>query len=433
MFKHTWGEDFAGQALSDKRLIAMLRSEKGRWVDYVIEFTRGIDNLVGFHHTLSQLNLPSETQTSKKVDFYFDVFLQAVRKVKQHEYIKEIERYNTACSEFSEMTDVVFFADVTQRYPEFEALLEKHKKQKKEGALDVIEFLQEHSPFVKKEENQWMRSVMQIVRNTSAFFQPQIRTKILNEGWASYWHERLFLADDRIKGNEVGFARVNAKVTALPRVGLNPYALGSLLFNSVESLADKGKISYEFQRIENAEARKNYDRKTGEGLDSIFNVRENFGDFMFINTFVDQDFVDNNKLFVSGRRLNQQKGVWEHYVKSRKVADYRQMLLDSLYHPPYITVDREKTGSGCLYLHHHFEGKPLIGEYISNTMLGIEYLWGETVKLETTEPVQAKKDVSYYGMFQFPLQVEEPAAEAEPKYERVVYTMEEKKLTRTVM
>ena len=32
--------------------------------------------------------------------------------------------------------------------------------------------------------------------------------------------------DDRIAGHEVDFARVNSAVTAMPRVGLNPYALG---------------------------------------------------------------------------------------------------------------------------------------------------------------------------------------------------------------
>lgn len=51
--RSAWGDDFTGQALSDKRMIADLRSEKGRWVDYVIEFARGIDNLVGYYDTLS--------------------------------------------------------------------------------------------------------------------------------------------------------------------------------------------------------------------------------------------------------------------------------------------------------------------------------------------------------------------------------------------
>jgi len=46
-FRHTWEYDLTGKALADKRLIARLRSEHGRWVDYVIEFGRAIDNLVG--------------------------------------------------------------------------------------------------------------------------------------------------------------------------------------------------------------------------------------------------------------------------------------------------------------------------------------------------------------------------------------------------
>ena len=81
-FRHTWNYDFTGQALSDKRLIANDRSEKGRWVDYVIEFTRGIDNLAGYHRELSRLNRAAVEQQSKRLDFYFDIFLQSAKKSK---------------------------------------------------------------------------------------------------------------------------------------------------------------------------------------------------------------------------------------------------------------------------------------------------------------------------------------------------------------
>ena len=279
-----------------------------------------------------------------------------------------------------------------------------------------------------------MKSVMQIVRNTSLFFQPQIRTKILNEGWASYWHRKLYLKDARIKGNEVAFARVDAKITALPRLGLNPYALGMRLFSHIEDLANKGKLSYEFQRIQNAKQRADYDMKTGDGQDFVFNVREDFSDFMFINLFIDQDFVDKNRLFVSGKKLNSQKGVWEYYVESRDAAKYKNMLLDSLYHPPYIQIDEAKTKGGDLYLNHHFEGKPIVKEFIPNTMLGIEYLWGGPVKLETTEWVENTGDHSwpwnYYAPF--PMEIDKPSAE-EPQYRRVLYTMEKRKLSRTIL
>lgn len=434
LFRHTWDEDFAGKALSDKRLIAMLRSEKGRWVDYVIEFTRGIDNLVGFYPQLSKLNYPQVMEASDRVDFYFDLFLQTINTVKLHEYHREIDRYNEAVNRFGEVGESVFFSKVTRKYPEFEALFEKRKREIKDPVKDLIQYLQENSPFLQKDENQWMKSIMQIIRNTSLFFQPQIRSKVLNEGWASFWHERLFLKDDRIRGNEVGFARINAKVTSLPRVGFNPYALGMRLFYYVEELAEKGKLSYEFQRIKNAEDRKRFDRRTGAGKDSVFAVRENFSDFMFINTFVDQDFVDRHKLFIAGKSLNSQKGVWEYYVKSRNACQYKQMLLDSLYHPPHIKIDEDKTDNGCLYLNHQFEGKPLVRDFIPNTMLGIEYLWGAPVKLETTESVEEIPEPVQSSFSYFPpvARKEEPP-EKEPRYQRVVYTMKEREISKTIL
>lgn len=421
LFRHTWDEDFAGRALSDKRAIAMLRSQKGRWVDYVIEFTRGIDNLVGFFPELSRLNLPQRIRTSGKLDFYFGPFLQTIVGTKTSDYLKEIERYNGVFHAFGDLAEGVFFLEVTKKHPEFEALFEKEKKREKGTVQDLIQYLQVQSPLLQKEENRWMKSVMEIVRKTSLFFQPQIRTKILNEGWASYWHERLFLLDDRIRGNEVGYARTNAWVTALPRVGLNPYALGMRLFSHIEELAAKGKISYDYQRIRKEKERREFDLKTQNGTDYLFRVREDFSDFTFINTFVDQEFVDRYKLFVAGRRADTSKGVWEYYVKSRDAAEYRRMILDSLYHPPCVEVDQSRTTEKSLYLNHLLEGKSLVSEFIYNTMLGISYLWGGEVRLETSEFV---KDDG------------ESAAVEKGKpdtFQRVVYTMEDRKLSRTVL
>ncbi len=422
-FKHTWDEDFAGQALSDKSTIAMLRSERGRWVDYVIEFSRGMDNLVGFHGALSDINQPPEIKVSAKIDFYFDVFLQSIRRLSITEYLKEIDRYNDAVRHFGSIAETAFFSDVARKYPEFEALFARrggvHKKSR-----DLLQFIQENSPFLGKEENRWMKSILQIVRKTSLFFQPQIRTKILNEGWASYWHEKLFLKDDRIDGNEVAFARVNAMVTALPRIGINPYALGMRLFDHIEDMSNKGKISTEFQRIQNEQKRQQFDKKTGSGMDSVFKIREDFDDFLFIKSFVDQDFVDQHKLFVTGRRLNTQRMTWEYFIKSRDAGQYRQMLLDSLYHPPFIEIDRTK--EGCLYLDHQFEGKPLVNEFINNTMLGIEYLWGGPVKLETSEMIEDPQESLNDGGYNMP-------PEKEPSWHRVVYTMQDRQLSKTVL
>lgn len=432
-FSHTWDDDFTGQALSDKRLVARLRAEKGRWVDYVIEFARGIDNLVGYHGELSRRDRQPVGRKRQMLDFYFDVFLQSVKKVSVTQYIKEITRYNECNEQFGEAGEETFFAEIRKGSPEFDELFKKSREKQSPGHVDLLQFLSENSVFLNKESNRWMKQVLHVVRNTSLFFQPQIRTKIMNEGWASYWHEKLFLQDDRIKGHEVDFARVHAGVTSMPRVGLNPYALGMRLFNHVESMADKGKYAFAFEKLHDVHARKKFDATTAKGRDFIFSIRENLCDFIFVNHFVDQDFLTDYNLFLADRRLNQQKMVWEYYVKSRKAKDYRQMLLDTLYHPPFITVDKDKMKDDGLYLYHHFEGKPLVNEYISNTMLGIEYLWGGAVQLETSDVVAAAPTS---GAGFRPMSVTGAPRESEPKpikWQRAVYTMKNRTLSRKAL
>ncbi len=426
-YRHTWDYDFTGEALSDKRVIAKLRSEHGRWVDYVIEFSRSIDNLVGYFTELERLFPNALTQHSLMVDYYFDIFLQSVKKTRTSEYIKEIERYNQCKESEKELCEDSFFAEVDRRHPEFKAMFEKYKEKKTTPPADLLQFLMENSPFLNKEENKWMLIVMQVVRKTSLFFQPQIRTKIMNEGWASYWHEILFLQDDRINGHEVDFARVNAGVTAMPRVGLNPYALGMRLFYFIERIVDQGRLSWDFQSLKDSHQRKHYDTHTGTGREFAFSVRENYSDFTFINQFVDQEFVTDNKLFVAGKRLNESRMVWEYYVKSRKAADYRTMLFDSLYHPPSVTIDGQKSAeANTLYLVHRFEQKPLLRDWIPNTLLGIEYLWGGPVELETHEV----KSVAKAG--DHPKTTDAPKPQ-DIKWQRVVYTMKERKLSRRIL
>lgn len=389
LFERTWGDDFVGQALADKRLIANLKSEHGRWVDYVIEFSRCINNLVGYFNELSRASFPKDMNPSDKLDYYFGTFLQDIVQIPEHELYKEVERYNQFIAQDENVGEALFFNEIKKKYPEFNSKYNNHLSHEKNGCIDVMEYIRDHSPFLNKEKNKWMQSVMSIVRSTSLYFEPQIRTKIINEGWASYWHDELFLKDERIKGHEIAYAKINAAVTSISRVGLNPYAIGLRLVQHVEELAEKGKLDFHFQKIENIENRENYDKKTLKGKEAIFELRKNFSDFTLINTFVSQEFVDNHNLFVTGRRLDEEREVYQYYIKSRKADDYKRMLIDSLYHPPTLTVDLERTHDDMLYLVHKFEGKQLIREFIAETLMAIEFLWGGEVKLETTDVIQS--------------------------------------------
>ncbi|SLM33083.1 SpoVR-like family protein [Desulfamplus magnetovallimortis] len=495
-FKHTWDFDFNGQALADKRLIAKYRSEKGRWVDYVIEFSRAIDNLVGYHDHVAGTLRSEGKRALGKLDYYFDIFLQNEKKVIQSEYLKEIDRYNkidhnrlevvgkdatsqenhengayaanahdkniTHDTNHGAAVDLnhiyesngslsgtkngniskedLFLIDVRIKYPEFDSFYSRYIEKKEKSRLDVVQYILKNSEFLKKDENRWMKSVIEIIRNTSLVFQPQIRTKIMNEGWASIWHEMLFMQDDRIKGHETDFAKVNAGVTSMPKVGLNPYALGMRLFYHIMEMENRDCYSFEYFNLKDKVKRDKFDKSKKDnpgkkGLEKIFQIRENLNDFTFINSFIDQEFMDKHNLFVSGKRLNRERMSWQYYVKSRKAEDYRDMIINTLYHPPVIYVDHKKTTQGPLYLVHKFEGKPLKRDYIENTMVGIEYLWGRSVRLETSEPVAASAETPHQRFINFWNQPKPPSPSAaqpdnkkEITWKRVLYVMENRKL-----
>ncbi len=413
LFKDTWNDDFTGQALADKRLIEKLRSEKGRWVDYVIEFSRAINNLVGYFSILVQSENSLHEKVKDKISYYFDTFLQEVVKKPEHFIFNEINRFNDYVNQNKELGETLFINEIRETYPEFTGYYEKSNLNTSKSFTDVMEFIIDHSGFLNKEKNLWMKSVINIVRNTSLYFAPQIRTKTINEGWASYWHDELFRRDERIKGHEIMYAKINAGVTSVSRIGLNPYAIGLRLFQYIRKMADEGRLNYPFQFEKDMEKRQLFNQKLDQGKDFIFKVRQNFSDFVLLNTFIDQDFVTDYDLFVVGKRLNEQRGTFEYYIKSRKSEDYKNMIINSLYHPPFISVDKTKTNESNLYLVHHFENKQLVKEYIPDTLIGIEFLWGAQVQLETTQIY--RKKTSKEGIEEF-------------EYRKVLYTVKDKKV-----
>ncbi len=449
-FRRTWDDDFCGQALADKRLLNSIREEQGaekRWVDYVIEFARGIDNLVGYYSEFGEADRAKKRDAagmlSEKIDFYLGEFLKKRYEEQTIElkfYYDEMERYNECLKKFAEKrAEEIFFSDLAfkSKFPEFSSIFEKSRKKHKVKTKDLLQYLMEYSDVINKEKNIWMKDVLGVVRKTSLYFQPQIRTKIGNEGWASFWHERLFLADERIKGHEVDYAIVNAGVLVDPRVGFNPYSVGMHLYEFMEDLAKKGKLGYDYQLIKDSEIRKKYDEKKGEeyAKKALYEARKNFDDFTLVNFLPDdvfQDFVTKYKLFVAGTRFNYEKGVVEVYIKSKSGKAYREMLNRHLYHPPYVIIDESKANKpDGLYLNHVFEGRMLVSKYIEPVLRGLEFLWGEgkMVQLETTEfEVKNKEN---YRMWFFGGRREENKPEF--KKLRVLYTILGKRFTRQII
>jgi stage V sporulation protein R len=197
------------------------------------------------------------------------------------------------------------------------------------------------------------------------------------------------------------------------------------LYYYLEEKANKGKLGLEFSRLMGSHERRAFDAGNMSGRDYIFYIRENYSDSMFVHSFIDQDFVDLHKLFVAGKRFNKERMTWQYYVKSRKAGDYRDMVADSLYHPPSVTLKVNEAGT--LVLNHRFEGKPLVREFIDGTLMGLEFLWGAPVCLYTSEPVPVKsEDITATA-------VKEEKPPRTYVWKRFRYTMKERKLSRELV
>ncbi|MGE0549540.1 MAG: SpoVR family protein, partial [Kofleriaceae bacterium] len=148
--------------------------------------------------------------------------------------------------------------------------LEKQQKKKEDAAKkvkrkfpehpqrDVMAFLIENAPL-----DHWQRDVLEIVRDEAYYFAPQAMTKIMNEGWASYWHSRILTEKALTAAEVVDYADANSGVMATAPGRLNPYKLGVELFRNIEERWNKGQFGKEWDECDSMEQKRNWDRRTG--------------------------------------------------------------------------------------------------------------------------------------------------------------------------
>ncbi|GEN32556.1 MULTISPECIES: SpoVR family protein [Aneurinibacillus] len=231
---------------------------------------------------------------------------------------------------------------------------------------DLLLFIEEFSPRL---EN-WQRDVLTIMREEMLYFWPQIETKIMNEGWASYWHQRILREMDLTEDETIEYAKLNAGVVQPSTTSINPYYLGLKIFEDIE------------ERWNNPtkEEQERFGRKPGKGREKIFEVRELDSDISFIRNYLTKDLVDKLDMYVFGRQGND----WTITDKAWEVV--RDQLVTSRVNGgfPYLLVqDGDYLGNGEMYLFHQYEGMELDVKYLEKTLPYIYKLWGKSVHMET--------------------------------------------------
>src|SRR5499427_2015755 len=242
---------------------------------------------------------------------------------------------------------------------------------------DVLLFLLEHAPL-----EPWEFDVLAILREEAYYFAPQGQTKILNEGWASYWHSRI-MTEKALKASEIiDYADNAAGVLATSPGQLNPYKLGIELLRDIEDRWNKGRFGKEFNECDSLEARKNWDKRLGLGRRKVFEVRKLYNDVTFIDEYFTLDFCREQKFFNFG--FNERSGNWE--IESREFKKIKDRLLFALtnFGQPFIYVqDGNFDNRAELLLRHQHEGIDLKLDHARDTLVSLNRVWKRPVNLLT--------------------------------------------------
>lgn len=300
-------------------------------------------------------------------------FLDAVLAIEEHidpSLMRPKLAWNIEDTEFEEEDEAKPVSkydalwDLDERNKPKERKIRK-KKFPPQPEKDLLLFIEQYS----RELEDWQRDILTMMREEMLYFWPQLETKIMNEGWASYWHQRILREMDLTSGEALEFAKLNAGVVQPSRTSINPYYLGLKIFEDIE---ERYNDPTEEMRKRGA--------VPGAGREKIFEVREIESDISFLRNYLTKDLVMREDMY-----LFQKQGK-DYKIVDKDWKQVRDQLVNMRVNGgfPYITVDDgDYMKNGELYLKHWYEGIELDLRYLEKVLPYIYQLWGRVVHLET--------------------------------------------------
>lgn len=251
-----------------------------------------------------------------------------------------------------------------------------------ESDPDILEFIATYNPFLPE----WKRDIMRIVAYEASYFMPQMDTKIMNEGWASYWHHKILNAMELPQDLHLEFLVRHNQVLRPHPGGINPYHLGFVIWNDIEKRWNEGRTDPDEPTEDNPRPEVEidpYDTDT-PGRKKIFEVRLADRDSSFLRRFLTKDIVRELELFQHEKRGKDR--VITKVADDDGWREVKETLINSVGTAsiPVIKIEDADFGRNrTLYLKHYHDGRDLQLQYAEATLRHIRALWERDVVLET--------------------------------------------------
>ncbi len=238
---------------------------------------------------------------------------------------------------------------------------------------DILLFIAENNPYMPE----WQKDLLHIVHEETQYFIPQIETKIMNEGWASYWHHRIMNSIDLPEDMYIEFLVHHNQVIRPHPGSLNPYHLGFKVWHDIlrrfsDTPPEEGPEADIAPPLDDS------------GLKKLFEVRETDRDVSFLRRFLTMELMRELDIFEYQREDD--KLVVSEVADDEHWQQVKNTLLKSvgLGGVPVIRItDADYMHNRILYLSHEHDGRDLQMEYLEKTLAYVHQLWGRQILLST--------------------------------------------------
>ena len=260
---------------------------------------------------------------------------------------------------------------------------------------NLLYFIEKNAPLLEP----WQREIVRIVRKLAQYFYPQRQTKVMNEGWACFWHYTLLnqLYDEGLvnDGFMLEFLQSHTGVIAQPGFdhpyfnGINPYALGFNMMCDIRRICEQptAEDSEWFPDIAGS-----------DWLETMDFAMRNFKDESFIAQYLSPKIMRDMKLFcILDDDQNEDyevSAIHDH----RGYQNIRQALVDQYnlgsMEPNIQVYSVDLRGDRSLTLRHNQYNRRPLDDSAEEVLKHIRRLWQFPVRIESCNDKGKIKKIS---------------------------------------
>ena len=250
---------------------------------------------------------------------------------------------------------------------------------------NLLYFFEKHSPLLAP----WQREVIRIVRKVARYLYPQRQTKVMNEGWACFWHyhilQQMYQEHLVSDGFMLEFAQHHTNVLYQPEFdspyynGVNPYTLGFAMMQDLRRICE----------APTAEDREWFPDIAGSPWRATLEfAMKNYKDESFILQYLSPKVIRDLKLFCvvdDAKKEYLEVSCIHNETGYRAVREALSQAHNLSNMEPNIEVYKVDTlGDRTLHLRHErFERRPLDDKSSMEMLKHVRRLWGFNVQLDS--------------------------------------------------